>query len=123
MILLSGCSLKLSSSSDILSMDSTSSGGPEDSTGQFTALGAWSLFVNYDCTKQKSEGVFGIGTLDMKVKNADDDTLNAEHAELHLQGLKKSATVNFKRGGTFYLAIDSRCDWRIRILDRSPQAS
>lgn len=121
--LLSACSLKLTSTNDILSMDGSSSGGVQDSTGDFTTPGAWDLLVTYDCTKQKSEGIFGIGTLDMKVRNADDDTLNAEHAELSLQGLKKSAKLSFRRAGTFYLGIDSRCDWRVRVIDRSPGAS
>ena len=56
---------------------------------------------------------------DMIIYNGDDDSTNSEHPELHWKGRGKRQTLHFKRPGTYYISIDSRCDWRIRVLDRS----
>lgn len=114
---LCACNLKLSSSTDIIDLDNTSY-DPSPS-GHFTTAGKWDILMNYDCTKQKSEGIAGIDTFDMIVYNADDMSSNSEHPELHLQGVKKTETLHFYRSGTFHISVDSRCDWRVRVLDRS----
>ena len=121
-LLLSGCGgLKLLSQAEVLSVDSSQVGSVEGSatTGQFSVPAKWQLNVKYDCSKQKSEGIAGVDTFDMIVYNGDDDSENAEHPELHLTGRKKTMSLTFKRGGTFYFNVDSRCDWNLRVLDRS----
>ena len=119
MLGLAACNLKLSSSLDIGELDSSTY--DPSSTGHFTAPGKWDLALNYDCTKQKSEGIAGINTFDMIVYNADDESSNSEHPELHLTGIKKVETLHFLRGGTFRISVDSRCDWRVRAVDKSSQ--
>ena len=113
---LAGCNTTLLSKSDILDIDSTLQVDP---TGNFTVPGTWELHYSYDCSKQRSEGLADLNRFDMIVYDSDDASTNFEHPELHLQGAKHSGVLNFKRGGTFYVFIDSRCDWKLSVVDTS----
>jgi hypothetical protein len=118
-LLLSGCSVRLLSQTAVISVDNSQAGAGGDSTGQFSVPGAWDLKFNHDCSRKKSEGLPGADALDMTIYNADDDSTNSEHPEVHLTGAKAARVLHFNRGGSFYVKVDSRCDWRVQVLDRS----
>jgi len=113
---LAGCNTQLLTRANILDLDSNSNVDP---SGNFTAPGSWELHVTYDCSKQKSQGVADLNRFDMIVYNSDDASSNFEHPEVHLTGPKHTQLLKFKRGGTFYIDIDSRCDWRLSVVDTS----
>jgi hypothetical protein len=111
---LAGCNAQLLTQTDLLDVDSTQNINP---TGNFTVNGAWELKYKYDCAKQKSEGIGDINRFHMVVFNSDDLATNSEHSEVQVEGPKKSDVLHFKRPGTFYVDVDSHCDWRISIIE------
>ena len=118
-VLLSGCSLKFASQSEILVTDSTQSAGTPNSTGNFTTTGSWDLKINWDCSKQRSEGLAGANGFAMTVYNADDTSTDSEHPHLQVQGNKGGRDLRFKRAGTFYVGVETSCDWNLKVFSAS----
>jgi hypothetical protein len=114
LLALQGCNAQLLTQTDVLDVDNFQAINP---TGNFTLAGTWDLKYAFDCSKQRSQGLAGLNQFGMTVYNSDDDSANAEHPTLNLKGSKGGATIHFKRGGTFRVKIDSRCDWRISVID------
>jgi len=115
-LMLVGCSAKLQSSADILDLQ-----GDQriDASSKFSSPRSWDLQYGYDCSRQVSEGIPDINRFDLIVYNGDDSSTASEHPELHLEGRKKASVLHFRRGGTYYLAVDSRCDWHVSVIDTS----
>ena len=113
-VLLTACSTQLLSSSQVLDIDSAQGIDP---TGNFTVTGAWDLAYTYDCSRQRSEGLGGADGFSFTVFNSDDHSLASEHPELKVKGRNGRGTLHFKRGGIYYVRIDSICDWTLNARE------
>lgn len=113
---LTGCNTSLLTHQAVLTTDNTQTG--QESTN-FTVPGRWELHYSYDCSKQHSEGLAALNGFGLSVFNADDKSLDGEHPLLVLTGNKHSGVLKFQRGGTFFLDVLTRCDWRVSAVDTS----
>ena len=114
LLVLTGCNLQALSAAEVVSIDSTQGVDP---TGNFTVPGRWDLSYNWDCSRELSQGVAGADRFDMTVYNADDASLAAEHPQVTVLKRKGGSTMHFQRGGTYYVQVDSACDWRLSVED------
>ena len=111
---LAGCSGQLLKQSQIMDIDNNLHINP---TGSFSVDRSWDLKYSYDCSAQKSQGLTGADRVTVIVFNSDDDTYNAEHGRVTVRGTRGAETLHFKRGGTFYVQMDTVCSWRVVVLD------
>lgn len=112
--LLTGCNSGLLTTSVVLDVDSSQNTNP---TGIFSTAGAWDLQYQWDCSRQRSEGLPQANGVSMLVNNADDDSGASEHSRVARKGTKGKARLDFKRGGSFYVKVDSICDWHLIVDD------
>jgi hypothetical protein len=115
-VILGGCSAQALSSARVMDIDSAQGVNP---TGNFTMAGKWDLNYHFDCSKQRSEGINNAKGFSMIVYNSDDASAAFEHPELKVRATSGGETLHFHRGGTYRVAIDSLCDWRISADDLS----
>lgn len=111
---LAGCNTQALSAAEVLSVDSSQGVDP---TGNFTVLGHWGLAYAFDCSREQSEGVAGADRFAMSVYNADDQSLASEHPQVSAISRKGGTTMHFARGGTYFVQVDSACDWRLSVED------
>jgi hypothetical protein len=111
---LSGCSGKLLTTTQILDVDSTLRLDP---TGSFTVGGAWDLKYTFDCSSQQSQRILNAGQVTLTVFDSDDDSLNFEHPKVTATGRSGGARLHFTRGGTFYVLVETVCSWRVVVVD------
>lgn len=76
-------------------------------TQKFTARSDWDLNWTYDCTSFGFQGNFVV-----EVMNGD-GTPSLENQAVNQVGKKGADVQHYHKGGTFYLAIDSECDWTV----------
>ena len=112
----SGCNVALLQTATLVDTDSAISSG---NTGHFVAPGTWAVKTSYDCSRQDSEGVLNTNHMTIRVYNADDDSLSFEHPLTTLKGRSGKRVLTFKRGGPFYITVESACDWNLQVIDRS----
>jgi hypothetical protein len=115
-VALCACNLSLLQTAVLLDLDSTTS---PPKTGHFNPPGAWQIKYHYDCSRQNSEGLLNTNKFTISVYNADDDSTSFENPTSAFTGVKKDGVISFKRGGVFYLVIDTVCDWTLQVLDIS----
>ena len=112
----SGCNVALLQTATLVDTDSAINTG---NTGHFVAPGTWAVKASYDCSRQDSEGVLNTNHMTIRVYNADDDSLSFEHQDTTLKGRSGKKVLTFKRGGPFYITVESACDWNLQVLDTS----
>lgn len=110
------CNVALLQTATLVDTDSAINSG---NTGHFAAPGAWAIKAGYDCTRQDSESVLNTDHMTIRVYNADDDSMSFEHPITTLTGRVTKRTISFRRGGAFYITVESACDWNLQVLDRS----
>jgi len=86
-------------------LDKTGSG--INKTRDFTAGGDWEIDWSYDCTSFGSQGNFAIA-----VYNADGSLDDIAANQL---GKKGSDVSNEHQGGTYYLEMNSECNWHVIV--------
>jgi hypothetical protein len=85
------------------------SGSGTKSTQTFAAHGNWDMTWTYDCTSFGANGNFIV-----EVYNQD-NTLNFDNQGVNQLGAKGASVEHYHAGGTFYLKIDSECNWTVKI--------
>ncbi len=88
-----------------LLLDQTGSG--TNTTARFTAGADWHIDWSYDCSSFAPKGTFAIYVFD----NAG----SAVDVAANQLGASGSATSNERRGGTFYLQVNSQCNWHVMV--------
>ncbi|HET7015386.1 MAG TPA: hypothetical protein VFI65_15825 [Streptosporangiaceae bacterium] len=86
----------------------TFSGSGIENTPKFAVRGTWKLEWRYDCTSFGFKGNFAILT------DGGNDPSGADVNELGKTG--HGATYAYGDGGRHYLAIDSECAWRVKVV-------
>jgi hypothetical protein len=112
---LGGCSDRLLTSSVILDADSSQGGPP----GNFALPGRWDLKYSWDCSRQNSRMMSGSNQFGFVVYNTDDQSTAFQHPDFNGKGPTGVGTLHYDRGGEFQITIDSMCDWRVQVIDRS----
>jgi hypothetical protein len=111
---IAGCNTQALTAAEVLSIDSAQGVDP---TGNFTVPGRWDLTYAWDCARAQSQGVAGANRFAMTVYNADDKSLAAEHPQVTALSRKGGSTMHFGRSGTYFVQVDSACDWRLSVED------
>jgi hypothetical protein len=86
-------------------LDKTGSG--INKTPDFTAAGDWEIDWSYDCSNFGQSGNFAI-----IVYNADGSMNDLAANQL---GAKGSDVTNEHQGGTYYLEMNSECNWHVIV--------
>jgi hypothetical protein len=86
-------------------LDKTGSG--INKTPDFTAAGDWEIDWSYDCSTFGSSGNFQV-----IVYNSDGSLADVAVNEL---GAKGSDVTNEHQGGTYYLEMNSECNWHVIV--------
>jgi hypothetical protein len=114
---LAGCNSGVATQTDLVD---TESGAGVAGSGTFKATGSWDLKLSYDCTRQLAEKVPGAASgIQLTVYNGDDQSEAFEHPESHWKGAHGNQVLHFKRSGPYSVAVDSKCDWRLVVIDTS----
>lgn len=85
-------------------------GNGSKTTQTFTAAGAWDLSYTYDCTS------FGVpqGNFQVYVYNSD-GSMSYNNAPVNQLGKSGSDVEHYHTGGSFYLEVNSECDWTVTV--------
>ena len=83
------------------------SGSGSKSTAKFTAAGDWDLNWSYDCSSFGYKGNFQVF-----VYNGD-GSMSFSNAGVNQLGMSGADVEHYHSGGTFYLTINSECNWKI----------
>jgi hypothetical protein len=86
-------------------LDKTGSG--INTTTKFSAASDWQIVWSYDCS-----GAGGNGNFQVYVYNSDGSLNDVAVNEL---GAKGSDTTNEHQGGTYYLQMNSECNWHVIV--------
>lgn len=78
-------------------------------TQKFTAAGDWDLNWSYDCSNFGNQGNFIV-----TVYNSD-GSVSFENTEVNQLGSSGSDVQHYHKSGTYYLAIDSECNWTVNV--------
>jgi hypothetical protein len=55
----------------------------------------------------------------MTIFYTDDMSTAFEHPSVKRTGPKGGGVLHYQRGGEYKVALDTPCDWRIQVVDRS----
>ena len=114
---LAGCNSGVATQTDLVDVES---GAGVAGSGMFKAAGTWDLKLSYDCTRQLSENVPGANAgVSLTVYNGDDQSEAFEHPESQWKSPKGNQVLHFKRSGPYSVAVDSKCDWHLVVVDTS----
>ena len=85
-------------------------GNGSKTTQTFTAAGAWDLSYTYDCSN------FGVsqGNFQVYVYNSD-GSISYNNAPVNQLGKSGSDVEHYHTGGSFYLEVNSECDWTVSV--------
>jgi hypothetical protein len=77
----------------------------------------WEVRWVYDCPPSVGQGGFGIvGSFDAIVRSANGDPAFPDK-DISNQGSAGRGMVAYPQGGSFYLEIQSECNWEVQIFD------
>jgi hypothetical protein len=85
------------------------SGSGSKTTESFTAAGDWNLIWSYDCSNFDTQGNFQVTAYDPS--GQPDFSINPVN-ELGASG---SDTEYYHQGGTYYLVVNSECNWTVTV--------
>jgi len=85
------------------------SGSGTKTTESFTAAGSWNLIWSYDCSNFGDQGNFQVTAYDPS--GQPDFNINPVN-ELGASG---SDTEYYHQGGTYYLEVNSECNWTLKV--------
>jgi hypothetical protein len=85
-------------------------------TKQFTAAGDWGFDWSYDCSKLKVSSNFIVSVYDSQ------GHVSADTPPVIQVGLKGNGTKQYHKPGTYFLGVNSRCEWHITAKASPPQA-
>lgn len=88
-------------------------------TARFAPVGAWDLSYSWDCAKAISEGIPGVQGIDAVIYNSDDQSTAFEHPEVTGKAVRGKGVLHYKRGGDYFVGLQTRCDWTIDVVVRS----
>jgi hypothetical protein len=112
---LTACNGGVTTQTDLLTLES---GAGVSGTGKFHVTGSWDIKLTYDCSRQLAEKVSGAADgVSLTVYNADDQSEAFEHPESQWKGARGSQVLHFKRIGPYSVTVDSKCDWRLAVVD------
>jgi len=86
-------------------------------TKQFTAAGDWGFDWSYDCSKLKVPSHFIVSVYDSA------GHVSTDTPPVIQSGLKGSGTKHYHKPGTYFLGVNTTCDWHITAKANPPQAS
>jgi hypothetical protein len=114
---LAGCNTGVATHTDLVDVES---GAGVAGSGTFKAPGTWDLKLSYDCTRQLAENVPGAAAgIGLTVYNADDQSEAFEHPQSQWKATHGNQLLHFKRSGPYSVAVDSKCDWHLVVVDTS----
>lgn len=87
------------------------SGNGSKSTQTFTVGNNWEIKWNYDCSNFGYQGNFMVS-----VYNSD-GTMSYKNAMINKLGNSDSDTDYYHSAGTYYLNVNSMCDWEIQVVN------
>ncbi len=83
----------------------------------FPVHAGWQVRWAYDCPPGIGQGGFGIvGSFDVLVRSANGDEAFPDK-EISDQGSAGRGATAYPQGGTFYLEIQSQCNWELDVVD------
>jgi len=85
------------------------SGSGTKSTQKFTAAGDWDLNWTYNCKNFGNQGNFQVF-----VYNGDGST-SFQNSPVNQLGASGTDVEHYHNGGTFYLQVNSECNWKIQV--------
>jgi hypothetical protein len=91
------------------------SGSGTKSTQSFKAAGNWDLAWTYDCAKFLGDYVGGHGNFVVITYDATSNQMATNINLINQLGVKDAGTDHFDAGGSYYLAIQSECDWTVTV--------
>ena len=94
-------------------------GSGNANTARFAPAGAWDLDYSWDCAKATSEGISGIQGIDAVIYNSDDQSTAFEHPEVSNKAPRGKGVLHYRRGGDYFVNLQTRCDWTIDVVTRS----
>jgi len=84
-------------------------GSGTKSTQKFTAASDWDLNWSYDCSNFGYKGNFQVYIY------GGDGTMSLQNVGVNQLGNKDSGVEHYHSGGTFYLEVNSECDWTVNV--------
>lgn len=87
----------------------TDSGGGSKRTDSFQVRGSWQVKYTYDCSSTGSPGNFALSLRDSRHPGTLVDLM------ANALGANGADVVRENRAGTYFLAVDSQCDWSLEI--------
>jgi hypothetical protein len=88
--------------------------GPK-STQTFTTAGNWDVAWTYDCAKFVGDTPGGHGNFIVITYDATTNQMATGINLINQLGVKDSGTDHFHAGGSYYLALQSECDWTVTV--------
>ena len=79
-------------------------------TQKFTTTGDWDVEWAYDCSNIRIHGQFAFGVADSDTRRGYADTSGVKQT-----GDKGNGVQHYRRSGSFFLIIDSRCIWHVAV--------
>lgn len=86
------------------------SGSGQHQTQMFTAVGDWDIAYAFDCSNFGPSGNFIV------IVYGSDGNMSFGNTGLNELGPGRSGITHEHHGGTYYLAINSECNWTMRVL-------
>lgn len=86
-------------------------------TKQFTAAGDWGFDWSYDCSKLKIPSHFIVSVYDSK------GHVSTDTPPVIQSGYKGSGTKQYTKAGTYFLGVNSQCEWHITAKATPPQSA
>lgn len=88
-------------------------GNGAKTTEKFTAAGDWDLAYTYDCSNFGTQGNFAV------LVYGDDGNLSLSNQGPNELGNKGNDVDHEHHGGTYYLDVNSECQWTIKVTSAS----
>ena len=87
------------------------SGSGTKSTQTFTVNDSWQMKWSYDCSNFGYQGNFQVAVYDA------DGSPSMQNVDVNQLGMSDSDTEYYHTGGTFYLEVNSECNWHVTVQD------
>jgi hypothetical protein len=85
------------------------SGSGSKTTESFTAAGPWDLIWSYDCSSFAEKGNFAVFVYD------NNGNMSFDNSGVNQLGASGSDTEYYHTGGTYYLEVNSECNWHMQV--------
>ena len=86
-------------------------GSGTKSTQTFTVGNSWQMNWSYDCSNFGDQGNFQVFIY------TSDGSMSFDNAPVNEEGMSGSDTEYYHAGGSYYIEVNSECNWKITVQD------